>query len=65
MAKSKFLIKRTVLKTAHGHEVNKWCGSCIFKEIFDGVRICTKLNHQVEIDDICLEYEMDDKIAAL
>lgn len=51
--------------TARKHVVNKWCGSCAFKEIVDGNRHCTKMNIYVEIDDICREWELEEKIAKL
>ena len=61
-----------IMKTAHGHECNAWCGSCQFKEIqaynggsSEGLRWCTKLNKEVEIDDICEEWKMDEHIAKL
>ena len=61
-----------IMKTAHGHECNAWCGSCQFKEIqssnggsSDGLRWCTKLNKEVEMDDICEEWKMDEHIAKL
>ena len=58
--------------TAHGHVVNKWCGSCAFKEIQaasngtgEGKRHCSKLDIEVEIDDVCREWDLDEKLAAL
>lgn len=60
-----FLRKPSVVKTAHGHDVYKWCGSCAFKEIRDGVRMCNKFEQQVEIDDICMSYELDEKLAKI
>jgi len=59
-----------IMKTAHGHECNAWCGSCQFKEIQasnggSSLRWCTKLNKEVEMDDICVEWKMAEHIAKL
>ena len=73
MEKKNFHRETRVLKTKHGHECNMWCGSCAFKEIqaklgggsAEGLRWCTMLNKEVELDDLCEKYKMDDKIAQL
>lgn len=61
-----------IMKTAHGHECNAWCGSCQFKEIqasnggsSEGLRWCTKLKKEVEMYDICEEWKMDEYLAKL
>ena len=72
--KEKTRVLRTpeMVLTARGHVVNKWCGSCAFKEIqavpdgkVEGLRHCPKKNIYVEIDDICSEWELEEKIAKL
>ena len=72
MAKEKVRVLRTpsMVRTANGHAVNKWCGSCAHKEIqagssAEGRRWCTKLAQEVDIDDICPEWELDEKLAKL
>lgn len=67
MAKEERKLLRTpeMVRTAHGHVANKWCGSCAYKEMKDGGRTCSKLSEQVEIDDICREWELDERIARL
>ena len=68
----KLLRTPELVKTKRGHVVNKWCGSCKFKEIqastggsSEGKRWCTMLNKEVELDDICEEWELYEKLAAL
>ena len=72
--KEKTRVLRTpeMVLTARGHVVNKWCGSCAFKEIqavpdgkVEGLRHCPKKNIYVEIDDICRECELDEKLEKL
>lgn len=72
--KEKTRVLRTpeMVLTARGHVVNKWCGSCAFKEIqavpdgkVEGLRHCPKKNIYVEIDDICREWELDEKLEKL
>ena len=74
MKMEKIIIMRTpdMMRTAHGHVVNKWCGSCRHKEIqavssggSESKRLCTRLGVYVELDDICNEYDIDEKLAAL
>ena len=70
--KTRVLRTPEMVLTARGHVVNKWCGSCAFKEIQavpDGkvecLRHCSKMNIYVEIDDICREWKLEEKIAKL
>lgn len=74
MAREKTRAFRTpaMVLTEHGNVVNKWCGSCAHKEIqsastgtVDGQRHCTKLDIIVEIDDICREWELEEKLEKL
>lgn len=72
MAKEKVRVLRTpsMVRSANGHAVNKWCGSCSHKEIqagssAEGRRWCTKLAQEVDIDDICPEFDLDEKLAKL
>lgn len=66
MAKDSFIVRRTPsqVKTAHGHLVCKWCGSCAYKEMKDK-RMCSKLGIEVAIDNICPEWMLEEKIARL
>lgn len=74
MEKEKERIYRTpdMMRTMRGYVVNKWCGSCQYKEIgsassgsADSQRHCTRLGIDVEIDNICREFELHEKLAAL
>lgn len=49
----------------HGHAVNKWCGSCQFKEVADEHRLCKKHNIYVEIDGICNDWELEEKLSKI
>lgn len=62
----------SLVRTKNGHVVNKWCGSCQHKEIQaqsrgtdDSQRHCKILDIYVEVDDVCKEWDLDDKLAAL
>ena len=62
----------SLVATEHGYAVNKWCGSCKNKEIqsastgtADGERHCIKLDIIVDIDDICQEWELEEKLKKL
>lgn len=68
--KTRVLRTPSMVRSANGHAVNKWCGSCAHKEIqagssAEGRRWCTKLAQEVDIDDICPEWELDEKLAKL
>ena len=62
----------SLVRTKNGHVVNKWCGSCQHKEVCaaqsgsaEAKRHCKKLDIYVELDDICKEWDLDEKLAAL
>ena len=56
----------SLVLTKNGHAVNKWCGSCQHKEMeAEAKRHCTKLDIYVEVDDICQDWELDEKLAQL
>ena len=60
----------SLVATEHGYAVNKWCGSCKFKEILahngaEGIRWCGVVGHEIDVDDICPEYQMNEAIARL
>ena len=62
----------SLVRTKNGHVVNKWCGSCQHKEVCavqsgsaEAKRHCKKLDIYVEVDDICVDWQFDDKLAAL
>lgn len=72
MEKRRLYRNASLVKTKRGHVVNKWCGSCQYKEIqassggsSDVLRWCNKLQHSVEIDDICGEWKLEEKIAKI
>ena len=62
----------SLVRTKNGHAVNKWCGSCQHKEIQtvssgtgESKRFREKLGIFVEMDDICVDWQLEDKLAAL
>ena len=61
-----------MVRTKNGHAVNKWCGSCRQKEIVaqsigtgESKRHCKILDIFVDVDDVCKEWDLDEKLAAL
>lgn len=70
--KTRILRTPSLVRTKNGHVVNVWCGSCRHKEIqavssggSESKRHCTKLDIFVELDDVCNEWDLDEKLAAL